>query len=26
AVWGQRYAVVLDPDDNGVDLFAPLSS
>ncbi|EMF21666.1 quinone binding protein [Streptomyces gancidicus BKS 13-15] len=24
AVWGQRYAVVLDPDGNGVDLFAPL--
>lgn len=23
AVWGQRYAVVLDPDNNGVDLFAP---
>ncbi|WP_107055876.1 VOC family protein [Streptomyces griseus] len=23
AVWGQRYAVVLDPDGNGVDLFAP---
>ncbi|GAA2247469.1 VOC family protein [Streptomyces roseiscleroticus] len=22
AVWGQRYAVVLDPDGNGVDLFA----
>ncbi|GHJ31299.1 MULTISPECIES: VOC family protein [Streptomyces] len=21
AVWGQRYAVVLDPDGNGVDLF-----
>ncbi|MEV5330960.1 VOC family protein [Streptomyces werraensis] len=26
AVWGQRYAVVLDPDGNGVDLFAPLPS
>ncbi|MEV5460038.1 VOC family protein [Streptomyces cellulosae] len=26
AVWGQRYAVVLDPDDNRVYLFAPLSS
>lgn len=24
AVWGQRYAVLLDPDGNGVDLFAPL--
>ncbi|MGP3976931.1 VOC family protein [Streptomyces sp. 8N114] len=24
AAWGQRYAVVLDPDGNGVDLFAPL--
>ncbi|MEV4463558.1 VOC family protein [Micromonospora echinofusca] len=24
AYWGQRYAVVLDPDGNGVDLFAPL--
>ncbi|KNB51898.1 VOC family protein [Streptomyces caatingaensis] len=24
AVWGQRYAVVLDPDGNAVDLFAPL--
>ncbi|MCK2243135.1 MULTISPECIES: VOC family protein [unclassified Crossiella] len=22
AFWGQRYAVVLDPDGNGVDLFA----
>ncbi|UNO39992.1 VOC family protein [Streptomyces sp. MST-110588] len=22
--WGQRYAVVLDPDGRGVDLFAPL--
>ncbi|MEW2115480.1 VOC family protein [Streptomyces sp. NPDC005474] len=26
AVWGQRYACVLDPDGNGVDLFAPLAS
>jgi len=25
AFWGQRYAVVADPDGNGVDLFAPLS-
>lgn len=25
AVWGQRYATVLDPDGNGVDLFAPLA-
>jgi catechol 2,3-dioxygenase-like lactoylglutathione lyase family enzyme len=24
AVWGQRYAVVHDPDGNGVDLFCPL--
>jgi catechol 2,3-dioxygenase-like lactoylglutathione lyase family enzyme len=24
AVWGQRYAVVHDPDGNGVDLFATL--
>lgn len=24
AFWGQRYAVVLDPDGNLVDLFAPL--
>ena len=24
AVWGMRYAVVLDPDGNSVDLFAPL--
>lgn len=23
AEWGQRYAVVLDPDGNGVSLFAP---
>jgi hypothetical protein len=26
AVWGQRYAVVKDPDGNAIDLFAPLSS
>jgi catechol 2,3-dioxygenase-like lactoylglutathione lyase family enzyme len=25
AFWGQRYAVVEDPDGNGVDLFAPLA-
>jgi len=25
AFWGQRYAVVHDPDGNGVDLFAPVS-
>ncbi|MEV7774381.1 VOC family protein [Kitasatospora sp. NPDC086791] len=25
AFWGQRYAVVHDPDGNGVDLLAPLS-
>lgn len=24
AFWGQRYAQVVDPDDNRVDLFAPL--
>ncbi|MES5818693.1 VOC family protein [Streptomyces sp. RG80] len=24
AFWGQRYASLLDPDGNGVDLFAPL--
>jgi uncharacterized glyoxalase superfamily protein PhnB len=24
AFWGQRYAVVTDPDGNHVDLFAPL--
>jgi catechol 2,3-dioxygenase-like lactoylglutathione lyase family enzyme len=24
ALWGQRYATVLDPDGNPVDLFAPL--
>jgi uncharacterized glyoxalase superfamily protein PhnB len=26
AFWGQRYAEVLDPDGNVVDLFAPLAS
>jgi catechol 2,3-dioxygenase-like lactoylglutathione lyase family enzyme len=26
ADWGQRYAVVHDPDGNGIDLFAPASS
>ncbi|WP_232664160.1 VOC family protein [Pseudonocardia sp. TRM90224] len=26
APWGQRYATLLDPDGNGVDLFAPLPS
>ncbi|MEV0319298.1 VOC family protein [Streptomyces sp. NPDC050658] len=25
APWGQRYATVLDPEGNGVDLFAPLA-
>jgi catechol 2,3-dioxygenase-like lactoylglutathione lyase family enzyme len=25
AFWGQRYACVLDPDGNQVDLFAPLA-
>jgi catechol 2,3-dioxygenase-like lactoylglutathione lyase family enzyme len=25
AFWGQRYASLLDPDGNGVDLFAPLA-
>ncbi|WP_370326687.1 VOC family protein [Euzebya sp.] len=25
APWGQRYATVLDPDGNHVDLFAPLT-
>ncbi|MFJ9849796.1 VOC family protein [Streptomyces sp. NPDC101150] len=25
AFWGQRYAVVRDPDGHGVDLFAPLA-
>ncbi len=24
AFWGQRYAVVVDPDGNNIDLFAPL--
>ncbi len=24
AFWGQRYAIVHDPDGNGVDLYAPL--
>ena len=24
AFWGQRYAVVVDPDGNGVDVFAGL--
>ena len=26
AFWGQRYATVMDPDGNGVDLFAPRST
>jgi uncharacterized glyoxalase superfamily protein PhnB len=26
AFWGQRYATIIDPDDNPVDLFAALSS
>jgi uncharacterized glyoxalase superfamily protein PhnB len=26
AFWGQRYATVLDPDGNSVDLFAALPS
>src|SRR6266480_4131398 len=26
APWGQRYATILDPDGNMVDLFAPLAS
>jgi catechol 2,3-dioxygenase-like lactoylglutathione lyase family enzyme len=26
APWGQRYACVQDPDGNGVDLYAPLTS
>ncbi|GAA1564201.1 VOC family protein [Leucobacter aridicollis] len=25
AFWGQRYATVMDPDGNAVDLYAPLS-
>ena len=26
AFWGQRYATVMDPDGNAVDVFAPLAS
>ncbi|MEH0981571.1 VOC family protein [Micromonospora sp. CPCC 205556] len=26
AFWGQRYAVLHDPDGNGVDLYAPLDA
>ncbi len=26
AFWGQRYALLRDPDGNGVDLFAPLDA
>jgi catechol 2,3-dioxygenase-like lactoylglutathione lyase family enzyme len=26
AFWGQRYALILDPDGNSVDLFAPLDA
>ncbi|GAB2553325.1 VOC family protein [Leucobacter ruminantium] len=26
APWGQRYATVLDPDGNSIDLYAPLTS
>ncbi|AXL91680.1 glyoxalase [Streptomyces sp. CB09001] len=26
APWGQRYAVLADPDGHGVDLFAPLAA
>lgn len=26
AVWGQRYAAIVDPDGNTVDLFAPLQA
>lgn len=26
AFWGQRYAIVKDPDGNPIDLFAPLAS
>lgn len=26
AFWGQRYATVIDPDGNNVDLFAPLAT
>ncbi|GIH06559.1 glyoxalase [Rhizocola hellebori] len=25
AFWGQRYATIVDPDGNGVDLFCPLT-
>ena len=25
AFWGQRYAVIHDPDGNGIDLYAPLT-
>jgi catechol 2,3-dioxygenase-like lactoylglutathione lyase family enzyme len=25
AFWGQRYALIADPDGNGIDLFAPLA-
>lgn len=25
ALWGQRYAIVLDPDGNHIELFAPIS-
>ncbi|MGH9244095.1 MAG: VOC family protein [Acidimicrobiales bacterium] len=25
AVWGQRYAIVVDPDGNEIDLFSPTS-
>lgn len=25
AFWGQRYATVIDPDGNAIDLYAPLS-
>jgi uncharacterized glyoxalase superfamily protein PhnB len=24
AFWGQRYAIVADPDDNAISLYAPL--
>ena len=26
AFWGQRYAVVIDPDGNAIDLFCPLEN
>lgn len=26
AVWGQRYAVLRDPDGNAIDLYAPLAA